>query len=1184
MNNYKRDEAGFPARVEDAPPVSAAFLVDQVISAVFDAVDVPMFVHDARYRIVKANDAYARHADRPAGTFIGQPYYAVFPLSDGPMLPFCEAADDGPHPAGREHELVLPDGRRFVARSYAVPDGSGRGAYGLYLLFPAFEFDLMKGRARELVQLPDENPNPILRIAGDGRLLFGNPASALLCQEQGLREGEIVPEPWLGIVRDAIESGERRSLELQAEGRNIGFSLAPAPSAGYVSAYGVDVTEWRRTEFLLRHRIALETLVTAIAAEFVNAGADALDDLIGRALEQVGVFAGTDRCSLFEFSPDRRWISNTHEWCKPPAPPQRERLQELPTGVLHGWLSQLESAELAEVPDVSMVSDTVAPARTLLLPECGAFIAAPLRLGGQLLGFLLFETRAKGREWRNEDAYLVRLLAQILAGALARQHSEQERKAVDRALRTLSACNESLVHAADESTLLQQICDHIVEKGGYRFVWVGFLEQDAEQTVRPVAHAGYEAGYLQVADVRLADERRGRGPIGQAIRHGSAVIIRDTDDDPCFNPWREEARRRGYRSAIALPLREEDGNRMGTLTIYAASPHAFDSEEVKLLNDLASDLSFGIHALRSRAARRRAELMLQLRDRAIEASQNAVLITDATRAGTPVIYVNPAFEEITGFSPDDVLGKSPSFLYGPDAEQSGVRDLSMAVRKREGAAVLLRNYRKDGTLFWNDLRIAPVRNERGEVTHFVGIINDVTERQRYQEQLEHRAHHDDLTGLPNRTLLYDRLEQALIYAERHGRMAAVLFLDIDNFKVINDSLGHRVGDELLTAVGARLRESARRGDTVARYGGDEYVVVLADVGRADEVAEAADHTRRQMLRPFDLGGHQLAVTFSIGASLYPQDGLEPDTLIRNADTAMYRAKELGRNSVQFYTAALNARLVERLTLESQFRQALENNRLLLHFQPQLDLASGNITGMEALLRWEHPELGLVPPERFIPVAEDTGLIVPVGRWVLHAACSHAVSWQQAGLPPVTVAVNVSARQLQERDFVRQVEEVLRTTGLAPRYLELELTESAVMADPEVMARKLRELREIGCHTALDDFGTGYSSLSSIRRFYFDRLKIDRSFVRDVTTNPDDAAIARTIITMAKGLRLRVIAEGVESKAQLQYLKEQGCDEVQGYHISAPLSAEEALRILAERDGLRVQPGRISDGGAVTGGR
>lgn len=1166
MNNYKREQPDVPGYAQDVSVQRGERVLEQIVAAVLDAVEVPLFVHDTAYRIVRANEAYAREAGRAADTLIGEPYYTVFPVSDGPLSCCRAAVEQGGR--GRGRELLLPDGRRFVARSYPLADERGEAVYGLHLLFPA-DPDSVELPAPEAIRVPDANPNPILRISGDGRLMFGNSAGAAFCEQQGMREGESVPEPWLEAVRDAIENGRSRFLELEAEGRSIGFSLAPAPAAGHVDAYGVDVTEWRKTESRLRHRVALEALVTSIAADCINAGAGELARPIERALEQAGKFAVTDRCSVFELSLDGSLISSTHEWCIGEVETQRDRLQELPASLLYSWLEHLEGTELVELSSRAELPVEFAGVEMLLLPDRGAFIAAPLRLEGEMLGFILLESRADGREWRNEDAYLLKLLSQILAGALGRQRSDCEMRIVNRALRTLTACNESLVHAADEQTLLQQICDHIVDKGGYRFVWVGFLQQDTDQTVVPAAYAGYEAGYLELVNIRLADDRRGRGPVGQAIRGGSPVIVRDTDEDPCFNPWRDEARRRGYRSAIALPLGGEDGNWIGALTIYATSPHAFDTEEVKLLGDLACDLSFGVHSLRGRAARRKAELMLQLRDRAIEASRNAVLIAEATSEGLPLIYVNRAFEEITGFSAQEVLGRSPSFLYGPDPEQSGLRELARAVKNRQEAAVLLRNYRKDGSLFWNDLRTAPVRNEQGEVTHFVGIINDVTERQRYQEQLEHRAHHDDLTGLPNRTLMYDRLQQALIYGERHARTAAVLFLDIDNFKIINDSLGHRIGDKLLTSVGARLRESARRGDTVARYGGDEYVVILGDLEREEDVSQASDLIRRQMLRPFDVGGHQLAVTFSIGASLYPQDGREPDTLIRNADTAMYRAKEVGRNTVQFYTEGLNARLLERLNLESQFRRALEQNRLLLHFQPQLELASWRVTGMEALLRWDHPELGLVPPERFIPVAEDTGLIVPVGRWVLHTACSYAAQWQQAGLPPVTVAVNVSARQLQERDFVRQVEEVLRTTGLAPYYLELELTESAVMSDPELMARQLQELKDLGCQIALDDFGTGYSSFSHIKRFYFDRLKIDKSFVRDITTNPDDAAIAQTIITMARGLRLRVIAEGVESEGQLQHLRQQGCDEVQGYHISPPLPAGDAARLLGEQ---AVRPG------------
>jgi diguanylate cyclase (GGDEF)-like protein/PAS domain S-box-containing protein len=440
-------------------------------------------------------------------------------------------------------------------------------------------------------------------------------------------------------------------------------------------------------------------------------------------------------------------------------------------------------------------------------------------------------------------------------------------------------------------------------------------------------------------------------------------------------------------------------------------------------------------------------------------------------------------------------------------------------------------------------------------------FRDVTARIRSEEQLNFLATHDALTHLPNRILFVDRLEQTMARGHWQKRLVAVMFLDLDRFKVINDTLGHTVGDLLLKAVSERLTASVRSGDTVARVSGDEFIIILADIGQAEDVAKVAEKILNSLSKPFNLEGRELFITTSIGISLYPDDGEQPETLLKNADTAMYRAKEQGRNNYQHYSAAMNASAFERLMIETSLRQALEKREFLLYYQPQVDLASSQIVGLEALIRWKHPAMGLVSPAKFIPLAEETGLIVPIGEWVLRTACSQNKTWQAAGFAPIRVSVNVSGCQFRRPDLIETIRRVLDETGLAPHYLEIELTESILMKNEEKMIATIGALHEMGVNISIDDFGTGYSSLSYLKRFAINNLKIDQSFVRDITTNPDDAAIVTAIITLAHSLKLKVIAEAVETNDQLQSLRTLQCDQMQGYLFSRPIPAEEMTKLL-----------------------
>jgi diguanylate cyclase (GGDEF)-like protein/PAS domain S-box-containing protein len=541
-------------------------------------------------------------------------------------------------------------------------------------------------------------------------------------------------------------------------------------------------------------------------------------------------------------------------------------------------------------------------------------------------------------------------------------------------------------------------------------------------------------------------------------------------------------------------------------------------------------------------------------------------ITDV--AQKELIYVSPAYERVTGRSIATLQADPRSWLDAVHAEDRERVRKARAAALRGNYDEIFRVVRPDGAVRWVRDRAFPVRDAEGRVHRIAGIGEDITDRRDAEERLMYLAHYDALTSLPNRVLFYDRLKQALAQARRNDWITAVMFFDLDRFKNVNDTLGHSAGDELLKRVSERVMTCVRSGDTVGRLGGDEFAIVLSNLSGPRDATLVAHKIMAALSEPFVLEGSEVFVTASIGITLFPTDSEDQDTLIRNADTAMYRAKELGRNGCQFYTPEMNARALEKLSLETSLRRALERREFLLHYQPKASLAGGEITGVEALLRWRHPELGLIPPADFMPMLEETGLVVAAGEWVLRTACAQIRRWQAAGVKAVPIAINLSARQFQAKDLGQSIARILEEEGVAHDLLELEITESSLVGNADDAANTLAFLNSLGIRVAIDDFGTGYSSLSYLKRFPLDSLKIDGSFVRDVTTDADDAAITRAIITMAHSLELSVVAEGVETAQQLAFLHANGCDEIQGYYFTRPLPAEEVTELL--RSGRRLQ--------------
>ena len=550
------------------------------------------------------------------------------------------------------------------------------------------------------------------------------------------------------------------------------------------------------------------------------------------------------------------------------------------------------------------------------------------------------------------------------------------------------------------------------------------------------------------------------------------------------------------------------------------------------------------------------EQILLLREQALASSSNGIMITRSDDNDHSIVYVNPAFVRITGYTPEEVIGREGRFLVRDDLAQPDLEEIRSALReKREGQA-LLRNYRKDGTQFWNELFISPVKDASGAATtHFVSVINDVSERVNYQKELEYQATHDSLTGLANRNLLNDRINQAIAWAKRNELSVGVMLLDLDQFKLINDGSGHGAGDIVLKEVAHRLNRCVRETDTVARLGGDEFVLILTDLPETDDVDVIADKVLTTLSKPIEVEGHIMFVTASIGISIYPRDSDNGETLLRYADIAMYRVKEHGRNSVRQFIPEMGVTAISRLNMEGALRRALERNEFTLHYQPKIDLRTSEIIGAEALVRWRHPQIGLVHPIEFIPLAEETGLILPLGEWVFAEACRQQISWQTDGIPALKIAINMSARQFRQEDLSDRIAAIFANTGAQPGDFILELTESMVMQDVGSTLITLRELKNLGVSISLDDFGTGYSSLSYLRRFPIDELKIDKSFINDIHENPDDAAIASAIIAMAISLGLRVVAEGVEKKEQIDMLVAMGCTQVQGYYYGRPMDPD-----------------------------
>lgn len=721
----------------------------------------------------------------------------------------------------------------------------------------------------------------------------------------------------------------------------------------------------------------------------------------------------------------------------------------------------------------------------------------------------------------------------------------------------LSYCNKAIVHCNNEAELFPQICHDAVEYGGMKMAWIGMLDE-TEGLVRPVTAFGSGQDYLKGLEISVdADQPSGRGPSGTAIRENRPVWCQDFASDPLTAPWRERAAQFGWAASAALPLRRK-GAVVGVLTLYAGEVNAFDDAQQKLLVEMSMDISFALDRFYDEAHRLQLEDSVRKLSLAAEQSPSSILITDLD---ANIIYANATFLKQSGYAQLEVIGQSTRILQSGKTPRQAYDDLWAHLRRGDMWRGELINRRKDGSEYIASAMISPVRDADGNVTSYLSVQDDVTEKKRTEERIQHLAHFDQLTGLPNRMLLQDRFKYALSLAQRAGEHLAVMFLDLDNFKSINDTLGHTVGDRLLMDTAVRLKAAIREEDSISRLGGDEFIFILPGTD-ANGAARVAEKLRHAISEPYLIEQYELTITPSIGIAIYPEDGGDIETLSKNADTAMYRAKQAGRNDYCFFTREMQANSARNLELNNALRYALARNQLQLHYQPQISLQDGrHVTGAEALLRWEHPELGAISPAEFIPLAEASGQILQIGEWVLRTAAAQMKAWMDSGLAPKVIAVNLSAVQFRHANLTEMVSTILVETGLPPSCLELELTEAAAMDDPLAAIAVMDRLHERGIRMAIDDFGTGYSSLSYLKRFKIYKLKIDQSFVRDITSDPEDKAIVTAIINMANSLGMSTIAEGVETEGQLSFLQQQGCGEVQGYYFAKPLPADEFERYL-----------------------
>lgn len=722
----------------------------------------------------------------------------------------------------------------------------------------------------------------------------------------------------------------------------------------------------------------------------------------------------------------------------------------------------------------------------------------------------------------------------------------------------LHELDRTAIAGGNPEDLQQALCHQICGLFGLGLTVIVVPDRQGHTVVRGVSGTGVTAEAMTAV---LARSDWNNGVLQDVIRMGGRLLLTVDDSPlptalPVPQDW-----------LVVLPLWGQT-DVIGCLMV-AGTGLAPDQRSLKQMDTVSARLGNALQVMQD-------QTQMRLQGMALAAAANAIFITDVSGR---IEWVNAAFTRLSGYEAHEVLGKTPALLRSGMQDDDSYRrfwDTIKSGRVWRGEMV---ERRKDGSLYTVDQTVAPIRDERDRIAHFVTVHEDITERKRAEERIAYLSNYDTLTRLPNRVLFRDHLYQAVNQARNNRTSLAVLFVDLDRFSRVNDTLGHDVGDQLLMTIASRINAvAAPEADTIARIGGDEFALIQNRLTSTEAAASLARKVIDAVNRPVDISGLEVRVGTNVGIAIYPQDGEDPDHLIKNADMAMYRAVRSESEKCFFYSNEMNDEARVRLALEGDLRRALDNGDLCLNFQPQVDVRSRRIIGVEALLRWKHPEHGMIPPSRFIPVAEDSGLILPIGDWVIQEAVRQSRAWQDEGLPPITVAINISAVQFQQGNLVRRVGDAISDSGIDPSCFELELTESMLMQDANEAIRTLEDLSGLGAKLAIDDFGTGYSSLSYLKQFPVDRLKLDQSFVRQMTTNHSDAVIARATINLGHSLGLEVIAEGVETEDQYEYLRAEGCDVVQGYLFGKPMAPSDLAAVLRySGPGGSIAAGRVPEG-------
>ena len=825
-------------------------------------------------------------------------------------------------------------------------------------------------------------------------------------------------------------------------------------------------------------------------------------------------------------------------------------------------------------------ANRIANATTTLADRCAKNMIQEFRGRINSLRFELFYKLSLILLVTMVSAFLFLAMYRSLIGAITeRLGTEKRLRHVRDMYAALSQINSLIARRRLQDKLLTEICEITVKAGRLELALIGFQDKLTEMP-RAAASTGKAIGFLtglttgslpsvapdgpaDAPETQIVRDRLSSGnslPVMEAVATGKPVIINDlfaSSDNPSVLGRLEFF---SLRSVAAFPVRRR-GTPVGALVTYSARKNAFDDQFRDLLTEIANSISFALDDLDRENLRRAAEQALRDSEQryhlVMEGAGDAIILMEETGK---IVEVNRRAVEQFGYSREALLAMQGVELFPPEVQPEVRSRYEKLVQTGERIDSTTTAIRRDQRTFPMD--IVESRVELQGKNLLLAIFRDISERKAAEERIHYLAYHDSLTGLPNRTLLIDRLEQAIRQAHRHNAMLGVIFIDLDNFKTVNDTLGHEFGDELLQSAAMRIRSALRSEDTVARLGGDEFIVLIADPKTTADVAYVSGKIIESMEVPFIISGHTFHVTCSIGMSIYPRDGKDSGALMRTADEALYQVKKEGRNHAAFHTPEMHAAAIEYVRMENDLREALKGQQFLLHYQPQVDLQTGKIIGAEALVRWLHPQRGLVPPTKFIALAEEKGIILPLGTWILEEACRQTRAWQKKGVAVVPVSVNLSPLQCREVTLAQTVRRVLRETGLNPALLELEITESTLMAQTETLRARMIEIKNLGIRFSLDDFGTGYSSLSYLTRFPIDTLKIDRSFVRDMIDDPKDLAVVDTIVDLADNLQLRTVAEGVEKVEQITLLKLLGCHCIQGYYFSRPIPADDFERMLA----------------------